>query len=392
MPRLATLTIGTPGFRGLNKQQAGSVLPPGWATIASNFVIDDQGRLARRDGTRAVSTGGIPGVPSEIQAAHYYKNDAGTEVLIAAADNKLWRLDGLVWTDITGTATPSADNWQFVNFNGKAIGVQEGHDPIVMATTAGTFAPIVASSGTLPVGTAVLAAYSRLWIVDKNTLYFSDLLDETGWAAGTAGSLLLNSVWPKGVDTPTALADFNGFLAIFGETQIVLYQGPSDPVSPFSDFALVEGVSGLGCIARDSVQTVGRDIIFLSGNGLRTLGRVIQEKSMPITDAAPQVRDFLLQQANDGPLTDIKSAYAQFPGFYILVLTNTVLIFDLRQPLEDGSFRVTEWEARYRAVAANSAGKLVLNITDDMYRYEGAFDNVTADGSGGDPIRVEFEG
>ncbi len=391
MPRLTTLTIGTPGFRGLNKQQAGSVLPPGWGTIVNNFVIDDQGRLAVRNGTRAVSTGGIPGATS-IQVAHYYLDNNGTEVLIAAAVNKLWRLDGTSWTDVTGTATPTADNWQFVNFNGKVIGVQEGHVPIVMATTAGTFAPIVASSGTVPQGRAVLSAYSRLWIIDKDTLYFSDLLDETGWAAGTAGSLLLNAAWPKGVDTPVALADFNGFLSVFGETQIILYQGPDDPTSPFSSFALVEGVSGLGCIARDSVQTVGRDIVFLSGNGLRTLGRVIQEKSMPITDAAPQVRDFLLQQAADGPLENIKSAFAQFHGFYVLILANTVLVFDLRVTLEDGSFKVTEWVADYVATAANKAGKLVLSIDDDMFRYEGRKDKVTSGGTGGETIRVEFEG
>jgi len=331
-------------------------------------------------------------IRDRIQTAHYYKDTSGAEVLIVAANSKLYRLDGTAWTDVTGTATPAADNWQFVNFNGKVVGVQQDEPPIVMDTVSGTFAPIVASSGTVPEGTAVLSAYSRIWIVDKDTLYFSDLLDETGWAAGTAGSLLLNQVWPQGVDTPVALADFNGFLTIFGETQIVIYSGPDDPTSAFSEFALVEGVAGLGCIARDSVQPVGKDIIFLSGNGLRTLGRVIQEKSMPITDAAPQVRDFLLQQANDGPLSDIKSAYAQFHGFYILVLASTVFTFDLRQTLEDGSFRVTEWDPNYRAVASDSAGKLVLNQGADMYRYQGTLDNQLSDGSGGDSIRVEFEG
>lgn len=389
MARLATLTVGTPGWRGLNKQESGSVLPPGWATVADNIVLDDQGRMAVRRGTRAESVLGLLGP----QVIHFYLDDNGTEVEIAVADSKIWRLDGTAWTDVTGTITPMTDdNWQFVNFNGKVIGVQDGHAPIVMATTAGTFADIVASAGTVPSGRAALSAYSRLWIIDNNTLYFSDLLDETAWTGGTAGSLLLNQVWPLGVDVPVGLADFNGFLTIFGETQIVIYRGPDDPVSAFSEFALEEGVAGLGCIARDTIRQVGRDVMFLSHQGLRTLGRVIQEKSMPITDAAPQVRDYLLQQANDGPLDRIRSAYSQTRGFYVLVLESTTLIFDLRKQLEDGSFRTTEWTNQPDTVAANKAGDIVLGLGDDTYRYEGRKDRVASDGTGGDKIRVAFEG
>ena len=394
MAGLATLTIGTPGWRGLNKQQSGAVLPPGWATTALNLVLDDQGRMSVRAGTRAVSTSGIPGpVDATIQQAHYYLDRNGTEVLIAAANNKLWRLDGLSWTDITGTATtPTADNWQFANFNGKVVGWQEAHNPIVMSTSGGSFSDIAPSSGTVPLGRAVLAAWGRLWVLDKDTLYFSDLLDETGWATGTAGSLLLTQVWPEGVDIPVGLAEFNDSLVIFGQSQIVLYGGPDDPASPFSSFQKEEGIAGLGCVARDSIRNVGRDIMFLSNKGMRTLGRVIQEKSKPVTDAAPQVRDFLLQQAADGPAENIKSAFAEFQGFYVLILESTVLVFDLRNTLEDGSFRVTEWQPRYRAIAADKDGKLVLSQDNDMYRYQGRKDNVAADGSGGDTIRMEFEG
>ena len=57
---LAPLTISAPGFLGLNTQQAGSILPPGWATKLDNVIYDDVGRIASRKGSQQLNTTVIP--------------------------------------------------------------------------------------------------------------------------------------------------------------------------------------------------------------------------------------------------------------------------------------------------------------------------------------------
>lgn len=45
----------TPGFRGLNTVQAGSLMDPGYCVVATNAVIDTSGRLAARQGANPVT-------------------------------------------------------------------------------------------------------------------------------------------------------------------------------------------------------------------------------------------------------------------------------------------------------------------------------------------------
>jgi hypothetical protein len=62
--------------------------------------------------------------------------------------------------------------------------------------------------------------------------------------------------------------------------------------------AVEDVIDGVGCIARDTVQDIGSDILFLSDSGLRSLGRIIQEKSAPMRDLSRNVRDQLLAEVS----------------------------------------------------------------------------------------------
>ena len=395
MADLIPLTAAAPGFLGLNKQQSGDVLPMGWATKADHLVIDSVGRLAKRKGSQEQSAGTLSGV--DIAVHHVYLDKSGGEVRILAQGNKIYSQSGVggTFTDISGTITPpSADNWKFQNFNGKVVGWQNNHTPIVMSTIGGSFSDIVASTGTLPTGNTVLAAWGRLWVLDEDTLYYSDLLLEGNWAGGTAGSTLLTNVWPKGVDTPVALAEFNGHLVIFGKESIVIFAGPTDPVSAFSNFAKVEGIAGTGCASRDTVQNIGRDLVWISEGGVRTLGRVIQEKSMPSEDAAPHIRDYIVLLLSQSSDLIMKSAYSPNHGAYIVSFATTTLVFDLRQRLETGGFRVTEWPGSWRAYASDLNGSVLFTDagSGQTLRYQGELDNVPTAGEGGDNITFDYEG
>lgn len=207
--------------------------------------------------------------------------------------------------------------------------------------------------GTLPFGytttdfkpNCALAAYGRIWFADiagdTQTVYFSRLLDGSDFQGGDSGSLALNTVFPN-TDKIVALTAHNGFLVIFGRNNIAIYANPIDVTTMY----LAEYIPNVGCVARDSVVSTGTDLLFLSDNGIRSLGRVIQEKSLPFRDISKNVRDDLMQKVNsESNKIAIKAVYSEKNAFYLLTLPTVkeVYCFDLRAYLQDGSARTTVW-------------------------------------------------
>ena len=81
---------------------------------------------------------------------------------------------------------------------------------------------------------------------------------------------------------------------------------------------LVEHVKGIGCVARDSVQDIGTDLLFLSDTGVRSLQRTIQEKSMPMRDISSNIRNeiaYYISAQTD--LNDVDSTYNEKERFYL---------------------------------------------------------------------------
>ena len=95
-----------------------------------------------------------------------------------------------------------------------------------------------------------------------------------------------------------------------GLLALLVYQGAEN--DPTSNISLVEVIDGVGCIARDSIQDIGTDILFLSDTGVRSLGRIIQEKSAPIFDASKKVETY-------EPVIAAPSAKVQVPEHSVLV-------------------------------------------------------------------------
>ena len=113
---------------------------------------------------------------------------------------------------------------------------------------------------------------------------------------------------------------------MFGEHSIIIYGGADSP----SSMSIQDTISGVGCIDRKTVQNIGTDLLFLSDDGLRSLGRVIQEKSLPITDASRNVKQDLTGKLalKTSPATSVYSPenYFLFAG---LPDSNLIYCFDL---------------------------------------------------------------
>lgn len=396
MPKnIVNLTIPTPGSFGLNTQEENTQLSNAWATKATNCVFDDTGRLACRKGWQHINATALTGTPN-VEQLHEYIDGAGNSIVILAANNVIYKVSGTSMVDISGTiTTPTANNWKFVNFNGKCIGFQDSHAPIVITSVSGSFADITLSGTQQPTIAAneVLAAFGRLWCLDGTDLKYSDSLDETSWN----GVFDLSTVWLSGMDEGSALAEFNGNLVVFGKRSIVVYSNPWVPTGgggiDSSTMTLVENIAGVGCVARDSLQPVAGDLIFLSANGLRSLGRTIQEKSMPLTDISVNVSDALVIDVAGHAASAIKSTYSQQEGFYILLLPNVskAYYFDLRSVSSAGSYRATLWEVTLHSAVSLQDGSVYFGLPGGyIAEYTGYLDNVLYDGLGGDAYDISY--
>lgn len=382
---MVPISLVSPGFMGLNKQAEASILPPIWATEATNCIFDGAGRLAARKGFTALTGTPISGSPTVEQIAELRKLDGTTAIILATSNDKLY-LGTSTPTDITGTATVTVgSDWQFVNFNGELYGFQEGEDLIFYdGTTA--FADVTAASGTVPDGAAGFAFAGRLWgsTEDGQVLKYSALLDATHWTTG-AGSFDFTSVWPNGADKIVAATVYNGQIVVFGQNCILFLSdttGSEFGVDPANTF-VVDTIASVGCIARDTVQEIeGADLLFLSSAGIQSLRKLIQEKSNPINNVSKNVRDYLRDAVLAETKIKIKSVYSPENSFYALSCPTTGKSFclDTSAQLQDGTFRVTEWTLSPGAIARGNAGNVYMalnSIPGVVGEYSGYLDNLS---------------
>ena len=339
--------IAAPGFKGVNTQDSPVAQDATFAAIAENMVIDKFGRIGARKGLKKLTTSATPlGSSDGIESVFEYVKRDGTKIVFSAGNNKIFTgTTTLTEVTLPGGYSITANNWKIVSFNNDIYFFQRGHAALVSVAGSTTLVAVTDGGHAAPAGNEVLAAFGRLFVADVTnnsyTLFFSDLLDGDNFHGGASGSLDLTTVWPTGYDEIVALSEFNDFLVIFGKRSIILYSGAGSP----SSMVLADVITNIGCIARDSVQSTGSDLIFLSDSGVRSLGRVIQEKSNPIGDVSVNVRDDLVQAAAV-ETGNIKSVYSEENAFYLLILpevNNLVFCFDMRGKLENGASRVTTW-------------------------------------------------
>jgi len=389
---LQTASISAPGFFGLNTQDSPLDLAAGFALVATNCIIDQYGRIGSRKGwARVNSSSGALGA-NNVGVIHELVQADGTLTILFAGNNKLFKLDGSnAVSELTygggGTApTITASNWSVASLNGITYFFQTGHDPLIFDPTVSTttYRRVSEKSGyvgTVPAGNIVISAFGRLWVADTATdnvtVFFSDLLAGHVWSTGTAGTLNIDRVWPNGADNITGLAAHNGFLIIFGSRQILVYANATTPAT----MSLSDTVGGIGCIARDSIQSTGKDILFLSNSGIRSFARTIVEKSAPLGDLSKNVRsDFMLIVAAETP-ANIKSVYSEAEAFYLLTLPSVkeVYCFDTRVQLQDGSFRITVWNSiEPTALLSRRNGDVLIGKNGYVGKYSNYQDHTSA--------------
>ena len=380
---LTSINLVAPAFKGVNTEDSPIAQDPSFADVADNAVIDKRGRIAARKGIDVVTTNKTALGTDYVHKIHYFYDDAGNEKVFTAGNNKIMTGTTTLTDATPGSYTITANNWKIVNFNDKAYFFQRGYDPLVYDNATGLRTFTVANGGataaTLKCHEAI-GAYGRLWIVDNatdtQTIYWSDLLNGGDFTGGSSGSIDVSKAWPDGYDEVRALAAHNDLLVIFGKHSILVYSGASSP----ANMVLADTIAGVGCICRNSVQHIGTDVLFMSNSGLRSLGRTIQEKSLPLSDLSLNIKTELIEvlQARSEPTA---SVYSPENSFYLIAFPgqSVVYCFDLKGALENGSFRVTRWPSvGHKSFERKTDGTLYIGTSDGIGTYSGYQDDTSS--------------
>jgi hypothetical protein len=387
---LQSINLVAPAFKGINTEDSPIAQDPSFADVADNAVIDKRGRIAARKGFNLLTSGNPTG-NDFIHAVHYFFDET-TEEVFSAGNNKIF--SGLsTLTDLTTplSYTITDNDWKIVNFNDKAYFFQRGHEPLVYDTANGlrTFGTVNGyTTSTLMKCHEALSAYGRLWIADSDTesqiIHWSDLLRGNIFGPdavnaspavypGSAGSIDVSKAWPDGQDEIVALSAHNGTLIVFGKHSILVY---ANAVSP-TTMILADTIAGVGCIDRNSVQHIGTDVLFMSYSGLRSLGRVVQEKSLPLSDLSGTIKTELIEIINNNS-SPVASVYSPENSFYLISFRddNVTFCFDLKGALETGSFRVTRWpSSKFKCFERKKDGTLYVGTANGIGIYGGYDDN-----------------
>jgi hypothetical protein len=400
---LKALSNATLGFLGLNTQESGVTLESGYATKAINCIIDKFGRLGSRRGWTPVTTdNGSLSDTAYLESLFEFIDIDLTATILSCGGGKMYSGSTTLTelpvkqadqtTNLTITFT--GNRWQFSQLaEGAGYGntmygfaAQTGNPLLVYRKKNHTDAYIwqrVGDYGTAPTGVSTFdpdcthTAFGRHWVAGvtgaKTTVYYSKLLDGAAFTGVGSGLIDIESVVGNN-DEIVGISSHNNYLIIFCRNNIVIYNSPNDP----TNLTLADVVTGVGCIARDTIQQTGTDLIFLSNSGVRSFNRVTQEKSMPMRDLSMNIRDDLVTYIAGETLTEIKSVYFERDAFYLLVLPSLQqsFYFDLRQTLENGAARVTTWTGFIpKALCKTRDRNLYLGMAGGVGKYFGYTDN-----------------
>ena len=386
MKQLVSSSIAAPGFYGLNTQESSVTLASGFALQADNCVIDSEGRLGARKGYVYQTTSG--GTSSSIQGMFDYIGVTGHLDYISWGNGNIYRgLGTLVPLTLPAGYVITANDWQATSLNGFVFLAQAGHfvlriDSNYTVTVWDRHSP----GHLLPAVSWINTAFGRLFAggepANKNILHISDNLNGD-FHGGSSATIDFNKIWTNGGDAIVAARGFNGNLIVFCKRCIVVLSDSNTTdllfnVSDIGGLRVTEILDNVGCVSKDSIQVVGDDLYFLSNTGLRSLNRVIQEKSNPMSDLSVNVRDDLVKIINAYSNENVTSIYSATNAFYLLIFPSSKLVycFDTRGRLENGGLRVTKWvDSPILSGISAVDGSLYLGQIDGIAKYTSYQDN-----------------
>ena len=299
------MPLDAPGRWGLNDVDSAGVMPPTWATQATNIDLQDgrprgRARMVEQFSNLTFSNG--------VTRLHWLYSSSSSSVLIASNETEIRNSAD---TALTGTITTNLQDSSihFVNAGpGVIYGIRAGDTvdaPNIKSTAGAAFADVSASAGTWPTGSCGTYAYGRMWVPDSeysSVLDYSALGDADDWSAASgSGSLDLSNVWTLGADSIVAVHAFGSSLVVFGLRHTVVYSdgaGSDTGIDPDTAY-VADVIENVGCIGQQTIGEVAGDLFWVSHRGVESFSRLIQFKDNPLAVASWQVQQAIGTRARN---------------------------------------------------------------------------------------------
>jgi hypothetical protein len=392
------ITISAPGFQGLNTEDSPLQQDPGFALEADNCVIDKYGRIGAREAFSKYTI--TDAVPYSANVGMVTETKQVTQLGGGVIADTRYDLGVVSHLQYDAIGVLLQEDYYIVTFDQDAMGsltyptlafpntLPKAHiiyfnDAIYIFSSknkalkfdgtsitdlfAGTlnvdYIPPQTDTGVLATaidGDVACSAYGRLWVSgvggDYNQIYYSDLLIATQWYDGkavptdtfnTAGIIDVSRYWPNGGDRIVAIESHNGFLIIFGRQSILVYASSNNFADPadVGGIVLQDAISNMGAVSRDSVVSIGAELLYVDDSGVRALGRTIQEKSVPLGDLTSNVKTDISAMIRDEPNDAISLIYIPSKNIVVCNFANTEQAYaiEMRQPSATGGNKITRW-------------------------------------------------
>ena len=259
---------------------------------SSNVVPDDSGLPKGRGGSVKLN-GTSLGI--RLTSFHEFKSGATTYKL-ASYSTKVGYYDtvtGEFIDSITGLTNNKMFQW--VNFAGKACGVNEGSDNPQYWSGTATKGDL---AGSPPKGNTIAEWSNRLWLGGDSTnvalLTASHLNDPTTWTTGTATQGVSQTVGDS-KDSITGLFGFFDMLLVGKRNNI--YKVTGAPATDATELVITplysKSTDNTGFTSPWAITQVGNDVIFLDGFDIKRLSGIQEYGDVEYTSIIPHLGGYL---------------------------------------------------------------------------------------------------
>lgn len=410
MGQLANISSSSVGRLGLMTAGPGTDSPLDIARVATNAVVERSGRISARQALNDVTLSSGAFAANVRAMTETVRKDGSVELVIASDSNfHVYNKTANSLVTLVGVNAVTSGNWQIWSDNNRMIASQDGVNLEGFARDgSGNWATSAITNKAAwtdsKYGVSHIA-FGRAWVAnrsdEKSIVYGSVILNPLDFNSAGSGQIDLSTVWANGMDEIVAISSHANYLILFGKTQIVLYSMPTD--LSITGMALVEVIKNAGCISKYTVQSTGTDIVWLSQQGVMSLGRLTQVIHLPIGNISKNVHfDLISKIVGYTTPSQIRGVYQRDMQNYILFFGDTTAYcFSLRQRTdEDGAAVSTTWDslpATYTAVftrdgtfyTGGALGMLVYSgYTATTYPYN--LEWISGYSDFGDPSLLKF--
>lgn len=272
------------------------LLPVGYLSDARNIIPTDSGLPTGRKGMLKLNS---ITVNSRITSLHEFRSGTTRNTLISYNTNIACYNPSTGVFDNKTTGLTVGKMFQWVNFAGKAIGVNEGANNPQYFTDVSTYGDL---AGSWPKGLCVAEWSNRVWIGGDSTnvalLTGSKLNDPTSIAdAGTATGGVSQTVG----DSKDPIIGLYGFfdLLLIGKKNALYKMSAGSGYPPTNGQYLeirpvyTKDADSTGFTSPWAITQVGNDLIYLDGFDIKRLSGIQEFGDLESSSIIPHFKDFL---------------------------------------------------------------------------------------------------